>query len=243
MRRILVCCSQCDIVPAVSKKTTSAVILARVSDNERESARQIRELRKVARLREWKVVEVCKEPIGGTHESDRPTGLNRVKELVETGAVTKVLVDEVSRIGLRNAAALEFLLFLEQHNVSLYWHTQGIDTLLANGKRNQKASIVFALLEEMARAEREDRVERSKAVVAAARAQGRIVGRAKGLSPEAKRNAAKTAALYRKGSHDKAQICEKLQISKSTLYRYLRHEGVNLGGDKKGTTISRQRKN
>ena len=204
----------------------------------RKPARQIRELRKVARQRGWRVKEVIQE----SSEFDRNKELDRVKELVDAGKVTKVIVDEVSRIDRRNAAALEFLHFLDQHKVSLYWHSQEIETLQANGKRSQKGAIIFALLEEMARAEREDRVERTKAGLAAARAQGQVLGRAKGLSPEAKRIAAKVAALYRKGTHDKAQICEKLQISISSFYRYLRHEGVNLGVDNKRATNSRQRK-
>ena len=92
---------------------------------------------------------------------------------------------------------------------------------------------MFALLEEMARGERETIVERTKAGLKAARARGRLGGRPKGLSPEAKRNAAKAAALYRKGTPSNAQICETLQISKSTLFRYLQHEGVQIGKDKK----------
>ena len=226
----------------MSKKTIKAVILVRVSDNERETARQIRELRKVARQRGWKVVEVCEEPISGAPEADRHKGLDRIRELVEAGTVTKVMVDEVSRIGRRNSLALEFLQFLEQHKVSLYWHTQGIETILANGMRNQKAAIVFDLLEEMARAEREAIVERTKTGLAAARARGRVGGRPKGLSPEAKRNAAKAAALYRKGTHTTAEICEKLQISRSSLFRYLHSEGVKFEVGKKHVTNSRQRK-
>jgi DNA invertase Pin-like site-specific DNA recombinase len=224
----------------VSKNPIQAAILVRVSDNEKETTRQIRELRKIARQRGWKVVEVCKEPTGPEPE-ERTQGADRVRELVEKGNVTKVMVDEMSPIGRRSAAALEFLQFLEQRKVSLYWHSQEIETLQANGKRSAKAVIVFTLLDEMARAEREAIVERTKIGLAAARARGRVGGRPKGLSPEAKRNAAKAAALYRKGTN-KAQICKKLQISRSSLYRYLHYEGVNLGVDMKRTTISRQRK-
>jgi len=227
----------------VSKNLINAVILVRASDNEKETQRQIRELRKVARQRGWKVVKVCEEPISPGPEADeRAQGLNLVRELVEDGKVTKVMVDEVSGIGRRNSQALEFLQFLEQHKVSLYWHSQEIETRQTNGKRSQKAEIVFALLEEMARAERAAIVERTKVGLAAARARGRVGGRPKGLSPEAKRNAAKAAALYRKGTHRTAEICEKLQISRSSLFRYLHSEGVKLGEDKKRTTTSRKRK-
>ena len=89
--------------------------------------------------------------------------------------------------------------------------------------------MIFDLIEEMARTEQDAVSERTKIGLAAARARGRVGGRPKGLSPQAKRKASKAAALYRKGTHSTAQICEKLQISRSSFYRYLGHEGVKFG--------------
>ncbi len=48
---------------------------------------------------------------------------------------------------------LTFVERLEDYGVSLYWHAQGLETLLPNGKRNPGAGIMLALLAEMARAE------------------------------------------------------------------------------------------
>jgi hypothetical protein len=50
-------------------------------------------------------------------------------ELVEAGTIEKVLVHEVSRLARRNSVAHEFIEFLEAHGVSLYWHSQAIETL------------------------------------------------------------------------------------------------------------------
>ena len=138
------------------------MILVRESEDEKDTAREVRALRKVARQREWKVKEVCKEPFSGAPEAPLK-GMDRVRELVENGKVAKVIVDEVSRIGRRNATALDFLHFLEQHKVSLYWDAQEAETLQANCKRSQKGALVFALLEEMAGAERQTIVDRTKA--------------------------------------------------------------------------------
>ena len=218
-----------------SKKTIKAIILVRASNDEKETARRVGALRKVARERGWKVVEVYEELAQGAPEA-RSACLDRVAELVESGKVTKVIVDEISRIGRRNAAVLKFLNFLDQHKASLYWHAQEIETRLANGKLSQKASVVYALLEEMSRIEQKDFGERTRIGLAAARAQGRVGGRPKGLSPEAQKNASKAAALYRKGSHTAAEICEKLQISRSTYFRYLKREGVEFVPKKKPAT-------
>jgi DNA invertase Pin-like site-specific DNA recombinase len=75
---------------------------------------------------------------------------------------------------------------MESLKVSLYWHAQGIETLLSNGKRNPAASIMFSLLAEMARSERETLVERINSGLAKARREGKKLGRPEGtrLSPK-----------------------------------------------------------
>ena len=79
-----------------------------------------------------------------------------------------------------------FLDKISDLGVSLYWHTQGIETLLPNGKRNPAASIMFSLLAEMARAERETMVERINSGLNEARRKGKVLGRKPGSgdSPE-----------------------------------------------------------
>ena len=75
---------------------------------------------------------------------------------------------------------------LEELGVSRYWHQKGGETLLANGKRNPAAEIMFALLAEMARAEREALSERIKSGLEGAKCKGRTLGGPKGsqLAPE-----------------------------------------------------------
>ena len=63
----------------------------------------------------------------------------------------------------------------------------------------------------------------------AARARGRKEGRPKGLSEKAKATAATGETLYRRGEHSTQQIAAMLGISKSTLYAYLRYQGVEIG--------------
>lgn len=81
----------------------------------------------------------------------------------------RVLVHEVSRLGRRNSIVHRFVEMLEEVGVSLYWHVQGIGTMMANGKRNPAASIMLALLAEMARNETETLRERINSGLAEAR--------------------------------------------------------------------------
>jgi DNA invertase Pin-like site-specific DNA recombinase len=66
--------------------------------------------------------------------------------------------------------------------VSLYWHQQRIETLLSSGKRNPAASIMFALLAEMARNERETIRERILSGLDNARRNGKTLGRPEGTT-------------------------------------------------------------
>jgi DNA invertase Pin-like site-specific DNA recombinase len=89
-------------------------------------------------------------------------------------------VHEVSRIARRNSVTHRFVERLEQCGVSLYWHSQNIETLLPNGKRNPAAAIMLALLAEMARSELEVLRARIASGLAEARRNGKTLGRPAG---------------------------------------------------------------
>jgi len=167
--------------PAETKPVPVA-ILVRVSTERQETARQVSELRAVAEAKGWEVVEVCKETITGRADADDRQGLCRVEELAATGRVKKVLVHEISRLSRRPSVAHTFVEMLEGHGVSLYWHAQHIETLLASGKRNPAAAIMLAVLAEMARAETDTLRERIKSGLEEARRKGVKLGRRKGTT-------------------------------------------------------------
>ena len=66
--------------------------------------------------------------------------------------------------------------------LTLYWHAQGVETILDNGKRNPAASIMLALLSEMARSEVETLRERINSGLAEARRKGVRLGRPPGTT-------------------------------------------------------------
>ncbi len=84
---------------------------------------------------------------------------------------------------------------------------------------------IFASLAEF---EREIIRERTNAGLAAARARGKKGGRRPGLSEEAQRKARIAESYYNEGVQVN-QIAQDLQISKATLYKYLRYRGVEIG--------------
>jgi DNA invertase Pin-like site-specific DNA recombinase len=164
----------------MSKPNTPVVILVRVSTTKQETQRQISELQAYAAAKGYDVMEICRETIsGGADDADRH-GLRHVEELARTGKIRKVLVHEISRLARKNSVAHRFVETLEDCSVSLYWHAQGVETLLANGKRNPAAGIMLALLAEMARAEVEVLRARINSGLAEARRKGVKLGRPKG---------------------------------------------------------------
>jgi DNA invertase Pin-like site-specific DNA recombinase len=99
-----------------------------------------------------------------------------------------------------------------------------IDTTTPHGK------LTFHLFAALAEFERDIISERTKAGLDAARARGRNGGRPKGLSQKAQHTSIIAERLYRDGQLSIRDICEQLSISKGTLYNYLRHQGVAIGG-------------
>jgi DNA invertase Pin-like site-specific DNA recombinase len=166
---------------SISRKVPVA-ILVRVSTNRQETDRQISDLTQYATQKGYNVVEICCETVSGRADETERQGLARARELAISGAVKKVLVHEISRLARKSSIVHEFVEALEECGVSLYWHAQGFETLLENGKRNPSAAIMLAILAETARSEIETLVERIKSGLAEARRKGRALGRPKGSS-------------------------------------------------------------
>ena len=166
------------------KKTPRAAILVRVSTKKQDTARQVAELNKEAKARGWNVVTVIHETMsgsagngGGWDIAEEREALERTLELAEAGEIDKVMVHEVSRVARRNSDAHRFLERLTDAKVSLYWHAQQIETLLRSGKPNPAASLMFALLAEIARNERETMRERIMSGLDEAKRKGKTLGR------------------------------------------------------------------
>ena len=156
-------------------KTIPVAILARVSTSKQDNERQIHELTAHAEAQGWEVVEIVTEKLSGASK-ERPDIL-RVLSLAASGKIKKVLVHEISRLGRRPALVHNTVEKLTEAKTSLYWHAQRIETLLPDGRRNPAAGIMLALMAELAMAERETLIERTRSGLDAARRRGVTLGR------------------------------------------------------------------
>lgn len=134
-----------------------------------------------------------------------------------------VVVWKLDRLGRSLRHLVELVKILEEKQAGLRSLNDPIDTTTAQGR------LVFNLFGSLAEFERELIVERTRAGLSAARARGRLGGRKKGLPEKAITTACAAETLYREGKLPVAVIARQLGISKTTLYNYLRHRGVEIG--------------
>jgi DNA invertase Pin-like site-specific DNA recombinase len=143
-----------------------------------ETDRQINDLKSIVASKGWSVVAVVEEEGVRGSAKVRP-GLDRVVAMARAGEIDKVAVHEVSRVARKNSVAHKFLEQLTECGVSLYWHAQGIETMLDNGTRNPAAGLIFSIMSEFARNESEQLSQRIRSGLAEARRKGVVLGRAK----------------------------------------------------------------
>jgi DNA invertase Pin-like site-specific DNA recombinase len=136
------------------------------------TAYQRRELEAVASRHSWQVVAVFKdEGISGTKGRDRRPGYDRLCQSVARREIDQVAAWSVDRLGRSLQDLVAFLGELHAKRVDLYLHQQGIDTSTPAGKA------MFQMMGVFAEFERAMIVERVKAGLARARAQGKRLGR------------------------------------------------------------------
>ena len=156
-------------------------LFARVSSNTQDCNRQLADLSSVANRNGWLVVSTITTIVSGSKKrrSERED-INQLIELAKARKIKKVLISEVSRLGRRSSETYMLLEQLTELGISIYVHNYGMETLLANGKRNPAASLIFVIFNEQARTEVELLSERIRSGQAEAKRQGKHIGRKSG---------------------------------------------------------------
>ena len=105
---------------------------------------------------------------------------------------------------------------LEEKGVDFVSLTEGIDTTTAQGR------LTFHIFGALAEFERELTRERTMAGLKAARERGRVGGRPPALAED---EIPQVQAMMRDEEGSTADICERFEISRATLYRYVGPNG------------------
>ena len=152
--------------------TKRVALYLRVSSGEQTTANQQRELEAVAERHGWQIVKVFEDTgISGRHGRDKRPGFDRLCRAAVRREFDVVAAWSVDRLGRSLLDLLTFLGELHAKGVDLYLHQQGIDTTTPGGKA------MFQMMGVFAEFERAIIVERVRAGLARARADGKTLGR------------------------------------------------------------------
>lgn len=186
---------------------------ARVSTRDQELALQLDALKKAG------CKTLFQEKASGA-KADRPELRKMIDQLREDDVV---VIWKLDRLGRSLRDLVNLVTEIQSKGAGIKSLTDQIDTTTPQGK------LTFHLFAALAEFERDIISERTKAGLASARARGRTGGRKKGLSKEAKDKAMLAETLYKQEEMSIIEICNHLNISRSTLYKYLRFREVKIG--------------
>jgi len=146
----------------------------RVSTGEQTVANQERELLEAAQRHGWNVVATYRdEGISGAKGRQARPGFDRLHRAIVRREIDMVAAWSVDRLGRSLQDLVGFLAELQASRCELYLHQQGLDTSTPAGRA------LFGMLSVFSDFERAMIVERTKAGLARARAQGKAIGRPK----------------------------------------------------------------
>ena len=186
---------------------------ARVSTKEQSFDFQLDALRKAS------CKKIYQETVSGAKAAR--VQLDLMLDNLRAGDV--LVIWKLDRLGRSLRHLVELVHGLMEKGAGLKSLNDPIDTTTPQGR------LSFNLFASLAEFERDLIRERTQAGLSAARARGRRGGRPRGLPSSAEVTARAAETLYTERKLSVRQIADRLAISKSTLYAYLRHRGVRIG--------------
>lgn len=93
-------------------------------------------------------------------------------------------------------------------------------------KKSSHSKFLVNLFAALAQLERDIIIERTKAGLESARRRGKILEAPKGISKKNQQKVVLCEEYFKEGKITVTQICERLEISRATYYKYLRIRGL-----------------
>jgi len=157
-------------------------------------------------LEKYGVSEIYEEQVSGV--KNRPQ-LEKLLSKLQKGDT--LVVWKLDRLGRTAKELVNLVDAFDKRGIHFVSLTENIDTVSPTGK------FLVTILCAMAAMERDVLIMRTKAGLEAAKKHGRVGGR-----PKVPKDKVKEAiTLYRSNEYSIAEICQKVQISRATLYRII----------------------
>ena len=192
---------------------------ARVSTKKQSLKMQLEELKKFG------CTHIVQEKVSAL--ADRPQFETLLSSLKKGDTL---VVWKLDRLGRSMFDLIKIVSEMDAKGVKFVSLTENIDTSTSTGK------MMLMLFSMMAEYELEIKKERQEATKEIARQSGRLGGRPKGLTKDAKKTANVLMGMYQEKEKDNykypiSEICTALKISKGTLYKYLAYMNVPKRGN------------
>ncbi|MDD7557423.1 MAG: recombinase family protein [Porphyromonas somerae] len=146
--------------------------------------------------------------------------LERALEYLREGDI--LVVWKLDRLARSLKELVLMISSLSEKGIEFKSLSDAIDTTSSLGKCQ------LGIFASLAQYERDIIKERTRAGLEAARRRGKVGGRPKGLSEEAKRKRRLAVKLYEDPTIAIDDICKATELSKATLYRYLKSADISL---------------
>ncbi|MEQ8554916.1 MAG: recombinase family protein [Cyclobacteriaceae bacterium] len=163
--------------------------------------------------------KIFKEKVSGS-KAER-VELSKLLEQLRSG--DQLVIWKLDRLGRSLQHLVSMVKELNDKEVGLKSLNDPVDTTTSQGR------LIFNIFASLAEFERDIIRERTMAGLKSARSRGRVGGRKPGLSESAQKTAMIAEVLYKERVLSVRDICDKLDISIPTFYKYLRHRKVKIG--------------
>ena len=198
------------------RKQKRVALYVRVSTDRQTTENQKRDLLEWAGRAGHEVVEVYRDHgISGSKGRDKRPGFDRMMKAATQRRFDMIAAWSLDRLGRSTRDLANFSGDIQDLGVDLYLHKQAIDTSTAAGR------LFFGILASIAEFEREMIVDRVKAGLERARAEGKRPGMPKGWRKEKVKGEDDILSLRQSGRSIR-EIAEALSVSPQTVQKALR---------------------
>ena len=194
-----------------SSATKKVVIYGRVSTANQTVENQLHDLRQVAQNNGWEIVDEYLETVSGTKSRNQRKEFERLMKDGVRGKFQMILAWDVSRLGRSLKTLVEFMEDIQNRNIDLYLHQNGIDTSTSSGRA------MFQMIGIFSEFERSIISDRIKTSLDRVRSEGKKLGRPTNYNDGMKNS----IRLLRDGGMSIKKIAVNLEIGIGTVYRAL----------------------
>lgn len=134
---------------------------------------------------------------------------------------------EVWKLDRLARSLIHFTNFINQLNEKGVKFRSITEPFLDTTDKSSHSQFIVNMFAALAQLERDIIIERTKAGLASVRARGKIVGAPTGISKKNRQIAVLCEEYFNEGIMTVSEICDRLEISRATYYKYLRIRGLD----------------